>query len=207
MGGVSIFVEGWCRGRRGRIFHRQCCSRSKSVNTDSQVSEGTPADPGLLENPKVGASVLRRISLRFWLVLFSSPMCDVSTRLTLGCAAHVASDALLGVASPVHTCWFLLPLLPGRVGSGRVRSGRVCQGYSIGSASLACFLLFGAFMDEFHEFSGREFKQVDIAKPEVLIGGLLGVRRRLRDGHAGYYVARSRRSKNKVDFVVGPQDS
>ena len=50
------------------------------------------------------------------------------------------------------------------------------QGYSIGSASLACFLLFGAFMDEFEEFSGRPFRHVDIAKPEVLIGGLLGVR-------------------------------
>ena len=30
-------------------------------------------------------------------------------------------------------------------------------------------------MDEFSEFSGTEFKQVDIAVPEVLIGGLLGV--------------------------------
>ena len=53
---------------------------------------------------------------------------------------------------------------------------RLYQGYSIGSASLACFLLFGAFMDEFEEFSGKEFRHVDIAKPEVLIGGLLGVR-------------------------------
>lgn len=49
------------------------------------------------------------------------------------------------------------------------------QGYSIGSASLACFLLFGAFMDEFSEFSGKPFRTVDIAVPEVLIGGLLGV--------------------------------
>lgn len=48
------------------------------------------------------------------------------------------------------------------------------QGYSIGSASMACFLLFGAFMDEFSEFSGRDFHSVDIATPEVLIGGLIG---------------------------------
>ena len=47
-------------------------------------------------------------------------------------------------------------------------------GYSIGSASLACFLLFGAFMDEFSQFSGKPFRVVDIAVPEVLIGGLLG---------------------------------
>lgn len=30
-------------------------------------------------------------------------------------------------------------------------------------------------MDEFSEFSGERFEQVDIAIPEVLIGGLLGV--------------------------------
>lgn len=52
----------------------------------------------------------------------------------------------------------------------------ITKGYSIGSASLACFLLFGAFMDEFSEFSGQPFDTVDIAVPEVLIGGLLGVR-------------------------------
>lgn len=51
----------------------------------------------------------------------------------------------------------------------------ITKGYSIGSASLACFLLFGAFMDEFSEFSGKPFRTVDIAVPEVLIGGLLGV--------------------------------
>ena len=50
----------------------------------------------------------------------------------------------------------------------------VTKGYSIGSASMACFLLFGAFLDEFSEYSGLPFETVDIAKPEVLIGGLLG---------------------------------
>ncbi len=50
----------------------------------------------------------------------------------------------------------------------------VTKGYSIGSASMACFLLFGAFMDEFSEYSGHPFKSVDIATPEVLVGGLLG---------------------------------
>lgn len=39
---------------------------------------------------------------------------------------------------------------------------------------MACFLLFGAFMDEFSEFSGLPFQNVDIATPEVFIGGLLG---------------------------------
>lgn len=50
----------------------------------------------------------------------------------------------------------------------------VTKGYSIGSASMACFLLFGAFMDEFSEYSGHPFKSVDIATPEVLVGGLIG---------------------------------
>jgi hypothetical protein len=74
----------------------------------------------------------------------------------------------------------------------------ITKGYSIGSASMACFLLFGAFMvssratslttnnitcthvacsniqDEFSEFSGLPFHSVDIAVPEVLVGGLLG---------------------------------
>jgi inorganic pyrophosphatase len=51
----------------------------------------------------------------------------------------------------------------------------ITKGYSIGSAALACFLLFGAFLDEFSEFAGKPFHVVDIAIPEVLIGGLLGV--------------------------------
>ncbi|TMW66093.1 hypothetical protein Poli38472_003858 [Pythium oligandrum] len=50
----------------------------------------------------------------------------------------------------------------------------ITKGYSIGSAALACFVLFGAFMDEFSEFAGRPFKTVDIATVEVLVGGLLG---------------------------------
>ena len=50
----------------------------------------------------------------------------------------------------------------------------VTKGYSIGSASMACFLMFGAFMDEFSEFSGLPFRTVDIAVPEVLVGGLIG---------------------------------
>jgi H(+)-translocating pyrophosphatase len=48
------------------------------------------------------------------------------------------------------------------------------KGYAIGSAALACFLLFSAFMDEVSSFSGLKFKTVDIAIPEVFVGGLLG---------------------------------
>ena len=41
------------------------------------------------------------------------------------------------------------------------------KGYSIGSAGLACFLLFSAFMDVVQEQSGLPFKVVDFATPEV----------------------------------------
>ena len=50
----------------------------------------------------------------------------------------------------------------------------ITKGYSIGSAALACFLLFGALLDEFSAFAGRRFDRVDLTTPEVLVGGLLG---------------------------------
>lgn len=48
------------------------------------------------------------------------------------------------------------------------------KGFAIGSAALACFLLFSAFMEECTAFSGKPFDHVDIAVPEVFVGGLLG---------------------------------
>ena len=48
------------------------------------------------------------------------------------------------------------------------------KGFSVGSASLACFLLFAAFMDEVTVFTGRRFDSVDLAQPEIFVGGLIG---------------------------------
>ncbi|KAG4400118.1 hypothetical protein GLYMA_07G001500v4 [Glycine max] len=48
------------------------------------------------------------------------------------------------------------------------------KGFAIGSAALASFLLFSAYMDEVSAFAHEPFKQVDIAIPEVFVGGLLG---------------------------------
>jgi H(+)-translocating pyrophosphatase len=48
------------------------------------------------------------------------------------------------------------------------------KGYSVGSASLACFLLFSAYLDEVQMMTGEKFGTIDIAVPEIFIGGLLG---------------------------------
>ncbi|CAI7723692.1 vacuolar-type H+ pumping pyrophosphatase, putative [Plasmodium vivax] len=48
------------------------------------------------------------------------------------------------------------------------------KGYSVGSAALACFLLFSAFLSEVSLHTKTPFTTVDIAMPEVFIGGILG---------------------------------
>src|SRR3989441_392949 len=47
------------------------------------------------------------------------------------------------------------------------------KGYAIGSAALAAFLLFSAYLDEV-ALLGSRLQAVDISKPEVFVGGLLG---------------------------------
>ena len=47
------------------------------------------------------------------------------------------------------------------------------KGYAIGSAALAAFLLFSAYLDELRNY-GSPLEAVNIAKPEVFLGGLLG---------------------------------
>jgi K(+)-stimulated pyrophosphate-energized sodium pump len=47
------------------------------------------------------------------------------------------------------------------------------KGYAIGSAALAAFLLFSAYLDEVRNY-GVALTAVDIAKPEVFVAGLLG---------------------------------
>ena len=47
------------------------------------------------------------------------------------------------------------------------------KGYAIGSASLAAFLLFSAYLDEIRNYTGRAMT-VNLARPELFIAGLLG---------------------------------
>jgi K(+)-stimulated pyrophosphate-energized sodium pump len=47
------------------------------------------------------------------------------------------------------------------------------KGYAIGSAALAAFLLFSAYLDEVHNLTGRKL-EVRLDKPEVFVAGLLG---------------------------------
>jgi len=49
------------------------------------------------------------------------------------------------------------------------------KGYAVGSASLAAFLLFSAFLDEIERFSGETIvRVVNLAEPTVFVGGLIG---------------------------------
>jgi K(+)-stimulated pyrophosphate-energized sodium pump len=47
------------------------------------------------------------------------------------------------------------------------------KGYAIGSAALAAFLLFSAYLDEVRNY-GFPIEAVNIAKPDIWVGGLLG---------------------------------
>jgi K(+)-stimulated pyrophosphate-energized sodium pump len=47
------------------------------------------------------------------------------------------------------------------------------KGYAIGSAALAAFLLFSAYLDEVRNYTGVELT-VNLAKPQVFVAGLLG---------------------------------
>jgi K(+)-stimulated pyrophosphate-energized sodium pump len=47
------------------------------------------------------------------------------------------------------------------------------KGYAIGSAALAAFLLFSAYLDEVAHY-GAKLESVNIAKPQIFVGGLLG---------------------------------
>ena len=47
------------------------------------------------------------------------------------------------------------------------------KGYAIGSAALAAFLLFSAYLDEVCNYTGHRIA-VDIARPELFVAGLLG---------------------------------
>jgi K(+)-stimulated pyrophosphate-energized sodium pump len=48
------------------------------------------------------------------------------------------------------------------------------KGYAIGSAALAAFLLFSAYMNEVAALTGKAFSVVNLAKVDVFIGGMLG---------------------------------
>ena len=48
------------------------------------------------------------------------------------------------------------------------------KGYAVGSAALAAFLLFQAYMDEVAQYAGQPMHAVNLANPVVFVGALLG---------------------------------
>jgi inorganic pyrophosphatase len=50
----------------------------------------------------------------------------------------------------------------------------ITKGFSVGSATLACFLLFQAFSDEVSEITGKPVGPIDISHPPIFLSGLLG---------------------------------
>ncbi len=48
------------------------------------------------------------------------------------------------------------------------------KGYAVGSAALAAFLLFQAYMDEVAQYAGAEMHAVNLANPVVFVGALIG---------------------------------
>jgi K(+)-stimulated pyrophosphate-energized sodium pump len=48
------------------------------------------------------------------------------------------------------------------------------KGYAVGSAALAAFLLFSAYLDKVAQLTGKPFSTVDLAKVDVFLGGFLG---------------------------------
>jgi K(+)-stimulated pyrophosphate-energized sodium pump len=48
------------------------------------------------------------------------------------------------------------------------------KGYAVGSAALAAFLLFSAYLDKVTQLTGKPFTSVDLAKVDVFLGGFLG---------------------------------
>jgi H+-translocating diphosphatase len=49
------------------------------------------------------------------------------------------------------------------------------KGYAVGGSALACFVLFQAFMDEITALTGEVFNVVNLARVEVVVGGLVGI--------------------------------
>ncbi len=48
------------------------------------------------------------------------------------------------------------------------------KGYAVGSAALAAFLLFSAYLDKVAQLTGKPFDSVDLAKVNVFLGGFMG---------------------------------
>ncbi|MFA6318478.1 MAG: sodium-translocating pyrophosphatase [Elusimicrobiota bacterium] len=89
------------------------------------------------------------------------------------------------------------------------------KGYAVGSAALAAFLLFSAYLDEIRNYTGVSIK-VDLSKPEVFVAAMIGAMLvflfsalSIRAvGTAAYAVIREvrRQFKEKPGIMAGTED-
>lgn len=49
------------------------------------------------------------------------------------------------------------------------------KGYAVGGSSLACFVLFNAFLDEMSQIIGKTYEIINLTQIEVIVGGLCGI--------------------------------
>src|SRR4030095_14340857 len=104
----------------------------------------------------------------------------VATMGMLGTAAYILAMDTFG---PITDNAGGIVEMSGQPEEGRQKTDRLdavgnttkalTKGYAIGSAALAAFLLFSAYLDEVAHY-GHPLEVVNIPKPEVFVGGLLG---------------------------------
>jgi K(+)-stimulated pyrophosphate-energized sodium pump len=104
----------------------------------------------------------------------------VATMGMLGTAAYILAmdtfgpitDNAGGIAEMSHQPLYVR-LRTDRLDAVGNTTKALTKGYAVGSAALASFLLFSAYMDEVSHY-GQLLEVVNIAKPEIFVGGLLG---------------------------------
>src|SRR6476620_10293090 len=162
----------------------------KSIAEASQTGPATNIIAGVAVGLECTAIPVLVISLAIIASYYLGQRSGVEHAGLFGTA--VATMGMLGTASYILAMDTFGPItdnaggiveMSGQPEAVRVRTDRLdavgnttkalTKGYAIGSAALAAFLLFSAYLDEVAHY-GAKLEAVNIARPEVFVGGLLG---------------------------------